>query len=60
MLLLVMIGGQETWRKLKYQIRHIQANLLPGVKVGMILLEKLKMKGGNVTGLRQSRLILFL
>lgn len=61
MLLLVMIGGQETWRKSVYQIHHIQISLIIEIRVGMILLEKLKMKEEvNVTGLRQSRLILFL
>ena len=60
MLLLVMIGGQEIWEGLVYQIRHIRISFSIGIRVGMILLEKLKMKGVNVTGLRQSRLILFL
>ena len=61
MLLLVMIGGQEIWEGLVYQIRHIRISFSIGIRVGMILLEKLKMKEEvNVTGLRQSRLILFL
>jgi len=45
MLLLVMIGGQETWRKSVYQIHHIQISLID--KSWDDFIRKVKNEGGG-------------